>query len=489
MARPLFVAHDKKHLILSDGEKSQRAGKERGGMSLLSKIAIGNVRRNLNDFGVYFAALAAGACLMYSYAASGDYLFKLVTDESVRGLFVAEANYSLAFGILPLLVFLNVASYANKFLIRRRLPEFALYELAGLEKRNVTSVLRLETAIVAGSALAAGLILGVLISPFVEMIVAWAYRLPVRFVMVFSPLGTAVTIVVFVLTILVLSRGSRRVLRKSTLLRMMSAKKESDSSKPISVGRAIADLIFGVVLVSVVYVVCANVPVAFLGLMIPLGACAIFGSFFIFRATLVLLPRLIKHIPAVWYRGLTAFTVRQTEGVARNASKAMTCSAALSSVGMCMFVFAVVLHDQIGVMAFEGGVQTDDIPGIFGALIFTCAFYAVVLLVFASVILAIQQLSLAADNRERYHKLVELGASPQMLSKSLLMGVLFNFILPGIFTVIHAIFGLNVIRFMGYEMFQADIEPAIWPVAALTLAGFVVYFLITYAGAKRNALA
>lgn len=55
-------------------------------MSLLSKIAIGNVRRNLNDFGVYFAALAAGACLMYSYAASGDYLFKLVTDESVRGL-------------------------------------------------------------------------------------------------------------------------------------------------------------------------------------------------------------------------------------------------------------------------------------------------------------------------------------------------------------------------------------------------------------------
>ncbi len=37
----------------------------------LSKIAVGNVRRNLNDFGVYFAALAAGACLMYSYAASG----------------------------------------------------------------------------------------------------------------------------------------------------------------------------------------------------------------------------------------------------------------------------------------------------------------------------------------------------------------------------------------------------------------------------------
>ena len=84
--------------------RNERTRKERDGMSLLSKIAIGNVRRNLNDFGVYFAALAAGACLMYSYAASGDYLFKLVTDESVRGLFVAEANYN-GLGILPLWCF------------------------------------------------------------------------------------------------------------------------------------------------------------------------------------------------------------------------------------------------------------------------------------------------------------------------------------------------------------------------------------------------
>ena len=78
-------------------------------MNLLIKIVVGNVRRNLSDFGVYFAALATGACLMYSYAASGDYLFALVNDESVRSLFVAEAKYSLAFGILPFLLFVATA--------------------------------------------------------------------------------------------------------------------------------------------------------------------------------------------------------------------------------------------------------------------------------------------------------------------------------------------------------------------------------------------
>ena len=88
-------------------------------MNLLIKIVVGNVRRNLSDFGVYFAALATGACLMYSYAASGDYLFALVNDESVRSLFVAEAKYSLAFGILPFLVFPNLLYMSLRVLKRK----------------------------------------------------------------------------------------------------------------------------------------------------------------------------------------------------------------------------------------------------------------------------------------------------------------------------------------------------------------------------------
>ncbi len=457
-------------------------------MNLLTKIAVGNVRRNLSDFGVYFAALATGACLMYSYAASGDYLFALVNDESVRSLFVAEANYSLAFGILPFLVFLNVTSYANKFLIRRRLPEFALYELAGLEKKDVVSILRYETILVSGSALIGGIVIGIAISPFVEMIVSWSYALPMKFVVVASPLGAIVTTIIFFITMLVLSRGSKRILKKSTLLQMMSAKKENDSSKPLSISRAIFDACIGVLLLAIVYVVCTQAPFAFIGFMIPFGACAIFGSFFVFRSTLVLLPRILKKIPGIWYRGLTAFSVRQAEGVARNSSKAMTCSAALSSVGMCMFVFAVVLRTQIFEVISSQDMSASDVSGPFGVIVFTCSFYAVVLLVFSSVILAVQQLSLAADNKERYYKLYELGASREILSKSLLTGVLCNFLLPGIFTVIHAIFGLNVIRFMSVEMFQTAIEPSIWPVALLTLFGFVVYFFITYIGAKKNAL-
>lgn len=457
-------------------------------MNLLTKIAVGNVRRNLSDFGVYFAALATGACLMYSYAASGDYLFALVNDESVRSLFVAEANYSLAFGILPFLVFLNVTSYANKFLIRRRLPEFALYELAGLEKKDVISILRYETILVSGSALIGGIVIGIAISPFVEMIVSWSYALPMKFVVVASPLGAIVTTIIFFITMLVLSRGSKRILKKSTLLQMMTAKKENDSSKPLSISRAIFDACIGVLLLAIVYVVCAQAPFAFIAFMIPFGACAIFGSFFVFRSTLVLLPRILKKIPGIWYRGLTAFSVRQAEGVARNASKAMTCSAALSSVGMCMFVFAVVLRTQIFEVISSQDMSASDVSGPFGVIVFTCSFYAVVLLVFSSVILAVQQLSLAADNKERYYKLYELGASREILSKSLLTGVLCNFLLPGIFTVIHAIFGLNVIRFMSVEMFQTAIEPSIWPVALLTLFGFVVYFFITYIGAKKNAL-
>ena len=348
--------------------------------------------------------------------------------------------------------------------------------------------MRYETILVSGSALIGGIVVGIAISPFVEMIVSWSYALPMKFVVVASPLGAIVTTIIFFITMFVLSRGSKRILKKSTLLQMMSAKKENDSSKPLSILRAIFDACIGVLLLAIVYVVCAQVPFAFIGFMIPFGACAIFGSFFVFRSTLVLLPRVLKKIPGIWYRGLNAFSLRQAEGVARNASKAMTCSAALSSVGMCMFVFAVVLRTQIFEVISSQDMSASDVSGPFGVIVFTCSFYAVVLLVFSSVILAVQQLSLAADNKERYYKLYELGASREILSKSLLTGVLCNFLFPGIFTVIHAIFGLNVIRFMSVEMFQTAIEPSIWPVALLTLFGFVVYFFITYIGAKKNAL-
>ena len=148
----------------------------------------------------------------------------------------------------------------------------------------------------------------------------------------------------------------------------------------------------------------------------------------------MLLPRVLKKIPGIWYRGLNAFSVRQAEGVARNASKAMTCSAALSSVGMCMFVFAVVLRTQIFEVISSQDMSASDVSGPFGVIVFTCSFYAVVLLVFFfRHFWQFQQLSLAADNKERYYKLYELGASREILSKSLLTGVLCNFFVPGYF--------------------------------------------------------
>ena len=34
------------------------------------KLALGNVRRSLRDYSVYFATLALAACLLYSFSAS-----------------------------------------------------------------------------------------------------------------------------------------------------------------------------------------------------------------------------------------------------------------------------------------------------------------------------------------------------------------------------------------------------------------------------------
>ena len=53
-----------------------------------------------------------------------------------------------------------------------------------LKRKDVVSILRYETILVSGSALIGGIVIGIAISPFVEMIVSWSYALPMKFVVV-----------------------------------------------------------------------------------------------------------------------------------------------------------------------------------------------------------------------------------------------------------------------------------------------------------------
>ncbi|WP_346676105.1 hypothetical protein [Enorma phocaeensis] len=70
------------------------------------KLAIGNVRRSVRDYSVYFATLVLAACLLYSFIASGDYLQALDLTTEQRSVYARIGDVlSPAFGAVAAFVF------------------------------------------------------------------------------------------------------------------------------------------------------------------------------------------------------------------------------------------------------------------------------------------------------------------------------------------------------------------------------------------------
>ena len=92
-----------------------------------------------------------------------------------------------AFSVFTVLVFLFLVRYANRFLLRRRKREFALYELCGMGRGAVSVLLVAETALVGAGALACGLAAGAALSPAFGAVAAFVSDAPWRLALSFSP--------------------------------------------------------------------------------------------------------------------------------------------------------------------------------------------------------------------------------------------------------------------------------------------------------------
>ncbi len=107
-----------------------------------------------------------------------------------------------------------------------------------------------------------------------------------------------------------------------------------------------------------------------------------------------------------------------------------------------------------------------------------------VLLVATAAVLAIQQLSEAADSRDRYHLLSELGCDTRMLNRSLFIQVLVYFLAPLVLACCHAGW---VISILSENLFSLVGIPVLEPIlmsAGFTLAIYGGYFLVTYFAAR-----
>ncbi|WP_291648545.1 FtsX-like permease family protein [Clostridium sp.] len=118
-------------------------------------------------------------------------------------------------------------------------------------------------------------------------------------------------------------------------------------------------------------------------------------------------------------------------------------------------------------------------------ILFIAIYLGIVFLISSAAILSLQQLSEAADSKERYISLKRIGASKKMINKTIFKQTLIYFMVPLILAIVHSLVGISVIN----DFIILFNKPSIGLSSFVTLFTLVAvyggYFYATYTGYKN----
>lgn len=308
---------------------------------MLCKLAWGSVRRAGRDYLVYLLTLTLGVTVFYAFSTVSMQVDIAGIDEEglaqVMGSMLGDLTYFLA-GVMAFLMV-----YANNFIMKRRKKEFGLYQVLGMGRGRVATIMALETVIVSVVAFVAGIVLGVGLSQLMTFFTASLFKTQIaNFHFFFSVhafnLTLACMLVMFVLTLLL----NLRAVRRTKLIELMGAERRNESIKTRNPWIAIAIFAVGVVLVGVAYyrLLRDGFPLTATDsklqeAMNQFGittAMVTVGTFALFWGLSGMLIKLLQSLRGVYWRGLNMFTVRQL------AAKVNTVCFSMGVIAMLLFL-------------------------------------------------------------------------------------------------------------------------------------------------------
>ena len=308
---------------------------------MLCKLAWGNVRRAGRDYLVYLLTLTLGVTVFYAFNTISMQVDIAGIDEKGLAQVMGSMLGNLTYFLAGVMAFLMV--YANNFIMKRRKKEFGLYQVLGMGRGRVASIMALETVIVSVGAFVAGIVLGVGLSQLMTFFTASLFKTQIaNFHFFFSVhafnLTLACMLVMFVLTLLL----NLRAVRRTKLIELMGAERRNESIKTRNPWIAIAIFAVGAVLVGVAYyrLLRDGFPLTATDsklqeAMNQFGittAMVTVGTFALFWGLSGMLIKLLQSLRGVYWRGLNMFTVRQL------AAKVNTVCFSMGVIAMLLFL-------------------------------------------------------------------------------------------------------------------------------------------------------
>ncbi|MGM9625977.1 MAG: ABC transporter permease [Eubacteriales bacterium] len=138
------------------------------------KLALRNVRRQLQNYLIYFITVALSVALMFA-------VMNLFYSEAVQTVTIVNDDMQTIFGMILLLsafVTALVLRYATMFMLKLRRKEFGMYLTLGMTRRNICFLFACETGILSGIATLVGMGAGLLIYQLLSAMFASILDIP-----------------------------------------------------------------------------------------------------------------------------------------------------------------------------------------------------------------------------------------------------------------------------------------------------------------------
>ncbi|MBC3804220.1 FtsX-like permease family protein [Acetobacterium fimetarium] len=308
-------------------------------------LAINNIKKKFGTYLIYLISTTFAVtifsifCSIYFNPQFSNYRFGA---GKITVLFKAAAIAIVLFSSVFVL-------YSNKFFVKTRKKEIAIYSLVGMKKSQIGRMMFYENIIMGLIATACGTVLGVAFSRFFSMILLklMADGTAVTFSIQWEAIAT--TMVAFLILFMISSLNAYGIIYRYKLIELLSANKESEKLPKYSLTGGILAIVLMIVGYTIAMVM--NVNEGGFHLMIPalvILVCIVIGTLLLFKNFIPMAMLALKKNKAFYYKSENIISISQIVYRIKANSKMLSFIAIACAITITMMSATFSMYRTLG---------------------------------------------------------------------------------------------------------------------------------------------
>ncbi|OAK19242.1 FtsX-like permease family protein [Bacillus wiedmannii] len=280
---------------------------------MYSKIAIGNVKKSLKDYAIYFLTLTLAVCIFYRFNSIESQKALMEINASDRKYVPTVMNAISNVSVFVSVILGGLILYANNFLIKKRKKELGIYMTLGMGRRNISRILVTETFLVGIISLVSGLIIGIGVSQGLSTFTLKLFDLPInKYKFAISTGAIGKSVLYFGIMFLFVMLFNVYVVSKYKIIDLLTAGRKNEDVKFRNPLIYVITFIMCVASLGYAYVTVLKIGLNFTNPMLVVSILlGILGTLLFFSSLSGFILYVVKKNKKFYFKGLNIFIIKQ----------------------------------------------------------------------------------------------------------------------------------------------------------------------------------